>query len=60
MLMSKRFLHAIISGERKVGRPKSRWPDEVNGDARKFSIILSWIRDLDREVSRKHLLEDEL
>ena len=58
MLMSKRFLHAIISGERKVGRPKSRSPDEVNGDARELGIILSWLRALDREVSRKRLLED--
>ena len=60
MLMSKRLLHAKISGKRKVGRPQSRWPYEVNGDAWKPGIILSWIRALDRETWRKILLEDEM
>jgi len=46
--------------KKKVGRPKSRWPDAVNGDAWKIGIILSWIRTLDREVWRKRLLEDKL
>jgi len=50
MLMSKRLLQTKISREKKVGRPKSRWPNEVNGDAKEFGIILSWIRTLDREV----------
>jgi hypothetical protein len=49
-----------ICGKRKVGRPKSRWPVEVNGDARKLGIILCCARPLYREEGRKRLLEDEM
>jgi len=34
----KRLLHAKITCKRKVGRPKSRWSDVVNGDTRKLEI----------------------
>ena len=34
----KRLLHAKITWKRKVGRPKSRWSDVVNGDTRKLEI----------------------
>ena len=36
-----------------MGRPKSRWPDEVNGDARKLGIMLYCTRALDRKERRK-------
>jgi hypothetical protein len=41
-----------------VGRPRARWLDEVNKDAREI-IIRTWSRVLDREEWRTLLEESE-
>jgi hypothetical protein len=51
--MPKRLLYAKTTGRRNVGRPRSRWQDEVNTDAR----IMWWRKTLDREEWRKLLME---
>jgi hypothetical protein len=40
-----------------VGRPRSRWLDEVNTDARRMGIRMWWRKALDREEWRKLLME---
>jgi hypothetical protein len=55
--MPERHLHAKISWRRHVGRPRSRWLDEFNTDARRIGIRMSWRKALDREEWRKLLME---
>jgi hypothetical protein len=40
-----------------VGRPRSRWLDEVNADTRRMGIRMWWRKALDREEWRKLLME---
>jgi hypothetical protein len=40
-----------------VRRPRSRWLDEVNTDARRMGITMWWRKALDREEWRKLLME---
>lgn len=40
-----------------MGRPTSRWLDEVNREARKLKIRMQWRRALHREDCRKLLVE---
>jgi hypothetical protein len=47
--LPKQLLHEKQSGRRNVGRPRARWLDEVNKDARKIRIRRWWSRALDRE-----------
>jgi hypothetical protein len=56
--MSKRLQNANPSGRRHVGRPRARWLDEVNKDAREI-IIRTWSRVLDGEEWRTLLEESE-
>jgi hypothetical protein len=47
--MPKQLLYAKTSGRRNVGRPRSRWLDKVNTDARRMGIRIWWRKALDRE-----------
>jgi hypothetical protein len=40
-----------------VGRPRSRWLDEVNTDSRRIGIRMRWINAVDREERKKFLIE---
>jgi hypothetical protein len=40
-----------------VERPRSRWLDEVNTDARRMGIRMWWRKALDRKEWRKLLME---
>jgi hypothetical protein len=40
-----------------LGRPGSRWLEEVNIDARRMEIRMLWPKALDREEWRKLLME---
>jgi hypothetical protein len=40
-----------------VGRPRSRWLDGVNTDARRMGIRMWWRKALDRGEWRKLLME---
>jgi (p)ppGpp synthase/HD superfamily hydrolase len=52
-----RLLYAKTNGKRNVGRPRSRWLDEVNTDDRRTGIRM-WLRKAsDREEWRKLLME---
>jgi hypothetical protein len=55
--MLMRLLYAKTSGRRNVGRPRSRWLDEVNTYARKMGIRMWWGKVLGREEWRKLLME---
>jgi hypothetical protein len=55
--MPKRLPHAKTSGRRNVGRPISRWLDEVNTDVRRKGIRMWWRKALEREEWRKLLME---
>jgi hypothetical protein len=43
--------------KRQVGRPRARWLDEVNSDAREIGIRRWWTRALDRGEWRRLLKE---
>jgi hypothetical protein len=55
--MPNLLLHAKTSGRRNVGRPRSRWLDEVNTDAWRMGIRMWWRKALNREERRKLLME---
>jgi hypothetical protein len=55
--MSKRLLYTKPRGKRKVGRPRTRWLDEVNSDARETGIRRWWPRVLDKGEWRRLLKE---
>jgi hypothetical protein len=57
--MSKTLLNAKPNGRRNVGKPRTRWLDVVNKDARKIRISGWWSRALDREKWRT-LLEEAM
>jgi hypothetical protein len=57
--MPKRLLNAKPSGRRKVGRPRARWLDEVNKDARKTEIRNWWSRALNTEEWTTLIVEAE-
>jgi hypothetical protein len=40
--MPKRLLNAKLSGRRNVGRPRVRWMDDTNKDARKIGLRKLW------------------
>jgi hypothetical protein len=43
--------------QKPVGRPRSRWLNEINTDARRMGIRLWWRKASDREEWRKLLME---
>jgi hypothetical protein len=55
--MPKRLLYAKTSGRRNVGRPRSRWLDDVNTDARRMGIRMWRRKASDIEEWRKLLTE---
>jgi hypothetical protein len=55
--MPKRLQYAKTSGRRNVERPRSRWLDEVNTDARRMGIRMWCRKASNREEWRKLLME---
>jgi hypothetical protein len=55
--MPKRLLYTEPGGKRQVGRPRARWLDEVNSDAREIWIRRWWTRALDTGEWRRLLKE---
>jgi hypothetical protein len=55
--MPKRLLYTKPRGKRQVRRPRARWLDEVNSDAREIGIRRWWTRALDKGQSRRLLKE---
>lgn len=53
----KRIRVLQLEGCRKVGRPKGRWIDGVNGDAKRLGIRNWWTVSMDRQGWRKILEE---
>jgi hypothetical protein len=51
--MPKRLLYTKPKGKRQVGRPRARWLDEVNSDAREIGIRRWWTRALDKGERRR-------
>jgi (p)ppGpp synthase/HD superfamily hydrolase len=57
--MPERLLYAETSGRNNVERPRSRWLDKVNTDARRMGIRIWCRKALDREEWRKLLMESK-
>jgi hypothetical protein len=55
--MPKRLLYTKPRGKRQVGRPRARWLNEVNSDAREIGIRRWWTRALDKGQWRRLLKE---
>jgi hypothetical protein len=55
--MPRRLMYVQQEGLRKVGRPRTRWRDEVRKDARMLGLRSWWATAINREEWRKHLNE---
>jgi hypothetical protein len=55
--MTKRHLYVKTTGRRNVGRPISRWLDEVNTDVRRMGIRMWWRKASGREEWRNLVIE---
>ena len=53
----KRIRVLQLEGYRRVGRPKGRWIDGVNGDAKRLGIRNWWTVSMDIQGWRKILEE---
>jgi hypothetical protein len=55
--MPRRLMYTQPEGLRKVGRPRTRWRDDVGKDARMLGIRRQWATAMNREEWRKLLYE---
>jgi hypothetical protein len=55
--MPKRLLYTKPKEKRQVGRPRARWFDEVNSDAKQRWSRTWWTRALDKGEWRRLLKE---
>jgi hypothetical protein len=55
--MPKRLLYTKPRGKRQVERPRIRWLDEVNSDAKEMGIRKWWTRALDKGEWRRLVKE---
>ncbi|PSN43395.1 hypothetical protein C0J52_21134 [Blattella germanica] len=53
----KRILNNTIGGQRRVGKPRSRWIDAVGEDARRVLGLRNWRTAQDRRDWRGLILE---
>jgi hypothetical protein len=56
--LQQKYLQSVLTFRiHLVGRPRSRWLDEVYTDARRMGIRMWWRKALEREEWWKHLIE---
>jgi hypothetical protein len=55
--MRRRLMYMQLEGLRKVGRPRARWRDDVEKEARMLGLRSWWATAMNREEWRKLLKE---
>jgi hypothetical protein len=55
--LPRRIMYVTLTGQRKTGRPKARWREEVGKDARILGIRSWWSTAMNREEWRRLLRE---
>jgi hypothetical protein len=55
--LPRRIMYVTPIGQRKTGRPKARWREEVGKDARMLGIRSWWFTAMNREERRRLLRE---